>query len=304
MEYGAHLPLVDLGGGWSLAALRRYARAAVDLGYSYLCANDHFTFSRPWLDGLTALAAVIDESADMTLATTVALPVLRGPVSLAKSLSAIDRLSEGRLVAGVGPGSSVADYALAGVPFEQRWPRFDEAVAVLRSLLRGEPGRTGTFYRSPEAPLQPRSPQPDGPPIWLASWGSAAGLRRVSRAADGWIASAYNISPDRFAQCLAELRTLDSGRSLPNALATAWYYTSENAAEAERVRSDVLAPMINRPVESLRDLPIGPAEACAERLSAFAAAGVERIFLWPLGDDIRQLELFQERIAPLVVTGT
>ena len=151
MEYGAHLPLVDLGGGWSLSALRRYAGAAADLGYSYLCANDHFTFSRPWLDGLTALAAVIDESADMTLATTVALPVLRGPVSLAKSLSGIDLLSEGRLVAGVGPGSSAADYALAGVPFEQRWRRFDEAVAVLRSLLRGDPGWTGTFYHLPDA---------------------------------------------------------------------------------------------------------------------------------------------------------
>ena len=127
----------------------------------------------------------------------------------------------------------------------------------------------------------------------------------MSRAADGWLASAYNISPDRFAQCLAQLRTLDAGRSLPlpNALATTWCYTTENAAEAERVRSDVLAPMLKRPVESLRHLPIGSAEACAERLSAFAAAGVERIFLWPLGDDVRQLELFQERIAPLVATG-
>ena len=60
--------------------------------------------------------------------------------------------------------------------------------------------------------------------------------------------------------------------------------------------------MLNRPVEALRSLPlpIGPAEVCAERLSAFAAAGVRRIFVWPLGDELAQLERFQERVVPLV----
>ena len=303
VEYGVHLPLVDLGEGWSLAGLRTFARVAAELGYSHLCANDHLTFSRPWLDGLTALTAVIEESADMTLATSIALPVLRGPANLAKSLSAIDLLSGGRLVAGVGPGSSAADYALAGVPFEERWQRFDEAVAVLRHLFRGRGAWSGTFYRSPHRPLQPLSSQPDRPPIWIASWGSPAGLRRVARAADGWIASAYNISPDRFAQCRTQLRELDPGRSdpLPNALATAWFYaTEEDTGEADRMLSEVLAPMVNRPIESMHHLPIGSVEACAQRLTAFGHAGVERIFLWPLRDHVRQLELFRQRIAPLI----
>src|SRR6185436_8473580 len=104
--------------------------------YRYLCANDHLLFGRPWLDGPTALAATIEASADMTLATTVCLPVIRGPVQSAKTLAAIDLLSGGRLVAGVGPGSSARDYAVAGVPFEERWQRFDEAVQALRALLR------------------------------------------------------------------------------------------------------------------------------------------------------------------------
>jgi len=83
-EYGAHLPLADLGATPSLASLKTYARAADALGYTYLCANDHLLFSRPWLDGPTALAAVIEESGSMQLATTVSRPVLRGPVPLAK----------------------------------------------------------------------------------------------------------------------------------------------------------------------------------------------------------------------------
>ena len=101
MEYGAHLPLIDFGSGNSLRGLKAYARAASAFGYRYLCANDHLLFSGPWLDGPTALAAVIEESGDLTLATTVALPVVRGPAQLAKALTAIDVLSEGRLVVGV-----------------------------------------------------------------------------------------------------------------------------------------------------------------------------------------------------------
>jgi alkanesulfonate monooxygenase SsuD/methylene tetrahydromethanopterin reductase-like flavin-dependent oxidoreductase (luciferase family) len=60
--------------------------------------------------------------------------------------------------------------------------------------------------------------------------------------------------------------------------------------------------MLSRPMEALRSLslPIGPPEVCAERLAAFADAGAQNIFLWPLRDEVRQLELFQERVAPLL----
>ena len=66
--------------------------------------------------------------------TTVALPVVRGPVPLAKSLAALDVLSGGHLIAGVGPGSSPQDYALVGIAFEERWKRFDEAIQNLNRV--------------------------------------------------------------------------------------------------------------------------------------------------------------------------
>ena len=172
VEYGAHLPLTGLGTGRSLAALKDYSRAAAALGFRYLCANDHLLFSRPWLDGPTALAAVIDESEGMRLATTVSLPVLRGPVPLAKTLAALDVLSGGRLVVGVGPGSSAADYAAAGLRFEERWRRFDEAVRALRALLHGDPDGF-------EASSTP-------PGAWCCSRGRRSGRDRRS----GWRAGA------------------------------------------------------------------------------------------------------------------
>ena len=71
-------------------------------------------FSVPWLDGPTALAAMINHSGAMALATTVSLPVVRGPVPLAKTFAAIDRLSQGRLMVAVGPGSSEHDLHRSG----------------------------------------------------------------------------------------------------------------------------------------------------------------------------------------------
>ncbi|HYX84563.1 MAG TPA: LLM class flavin-dependent oxidoreductase [Gaiellales bacterium] len=264
LEFGAHLPLIDFGTRASLRGLKEYARAAAALGYGFLCANDHLLFARPWIDGPTALAAVIEDSGDMALATTVSLPVMRGPVQLAKTLAAIDVLSEGRLVAGVGPGSSTRDIG-----------------------------------------LEPASARDPGPPIWIASWGAPAGLRRAARHGDGWLASAYNTTPDTFGAhrgLLARIRDREGGaRPFATAVATAWMYVTEDGDEAERMLADVLSPMLSRPVEALRalSLPIGPAQVCAERLSAFARAGAERLFVWPLADDVRQLEVFREQVVPL-----
>jgi alkanesulfonate monooxygenase SsuD/methylene tetrahydromethanopterin reductase-like flavin-dependent oxidoreductase (luciferase family) len=308
VEYGAHLPLIDLGTSWSLPALKAYVGAVARLGYRYLCANDHLVFGRPWLDGPTVLAALIEASRDMTLVTTAGLPVLRGPVQLAKTLAAIDILSGGRLVAGVGPGSSAGDYAAAGIGFQQRWRRFDEALQALRVLLRGDGGGfEGEFYSTRGVMLEPRPVQRPGPPIWVASWGSPAGLRRAARLGDGWLASAYNTTPDRFRQGLDRLaeelrRVGEAPASFPSAIATTWLHITENKADAERTLSDVLAPMLHRPAEALRSAPllVGPAEVCAERLAAFVEAGARRIFVWPLANEIAQLELFREQVTSLV----
>ena len=139
MDFGVHLPLMELSEeDSSFARLEATAEAAaVECGFAAISANDHFIFQVPWLDGPTALASVIPLSGELTLATTVSLAVLRGPVPLAKALTAIDILSNGRVLAGVGPGSSERDYAAIGVPFEERWGRFDEALDALRALLEG-----------------------------------------------------------------------------------------------------------------------------------------------------------------------
>jgi alkanesulfonate monooxygenase SsuD/methylene tetrahydromethanopterin reductase-like flavin-dependent oxidoreductase (luciferase family) len=308
MRYGAHLPVLDFGKGvpFALPELKEYARSAERLGYETLTVNDHHVYSRPWLDGPTALAAVLGETRDIKLGTSVALPVVRGPVALAKSLGALDLLSGGRLTIGVGPGSSAGDYAAVGIDYEERWQRLDEAVKVLRALLRGEDPLPGRFYSLDGLKLEPRPAQPGGPPIWIGSWGSAAGLRRVARLGDGGLASGYNTTPATFATAWADLREqlAAAGRpteDFPNGIATMWTFVSDDRSAANHLLRDVLAPMLKRDPDDLRPLlMIGPPEDCAERLSEYAAAGAQRVFIWPLVNAVSQLSTFMERVVPLV----
>jgi alkanesulfonate monooxygenase SsuD/methylene tetrahydromethanopterin reductase-like flavin-dependent oxidoreductase (luciferase family) len=293
VELGVHLPLMRFGEeALSLQRLQAAVDTARDCGFAAIAANDHFVFQTPWLDGPTALASMIERSGEMVLATTISLAALRGPVPLAKALAAIDVLSEGRLVAGLGPGSSERDYRMLGIPYEERWRRFDEAVVLLRALLR------------PDSELAPSPWQQDGIPLWIGSWGSPAGLARVAGAGDGWLASAYNTTPERFSVARTDLAEAleERGREapgFPNALATMWTWVSKDRAEGDRVLVDVLAPMLRRDPDELRaQVCVGTAEHCAEVLSRYSEAGCERVYLWPLGDEPRQLELVARSVAP------
>ena len=304
MDAGVHLPLIDFGGeGFSHNRLAGAVDAARECGFAAVSANDHFVFPSPWLDGLTALAAVAERSGGMKLVTTLALAALRGPVPLAKALSALDILSGGRVIAGVGAGSSRADYAAVGVPFEQRWQRFDEAVRAIRALL--QPGMTGNGGALAGGLLPPPR-QGRGVPLWIGSWGSRAGLRRVARLGDGWLASAYNTTPEGFAASMevlgAELgRQRKPSGDFPNALVTMWAWITGSRSDADRVLSGIVGPLVGRDPSDLRGrVCVGSAGECAELLSRYAGAGCQRVHFWPVGDERRQIELIAGEVMPQV----
>lgn len=281
MRYGAHLPLIDFDGrGWQLSTLTGYARTAAGLGFAALAANDHLVFRRPWLDGIVGLASVVEASGDLELATTAVLPVIRGARAVASAASALDTLSGGRLRLGVAPGSSPADFDAVGLAFDQRWSRFDEAVVAIR---RERPER----------------------PLWVASWGSSAGLRRVARLGDGWLASAYNTSPEQVARGLLTLgdeltRLGRKVRRLPCTVATMWTHVTDSRAEREATL-ELLAGTLGRPWEDLADrVLVGAPEQCARRARAYADAGVDLLCLWPVVEPERQLERFMAEVAPQI----
>jgi len=307
LDYGAHLPVVDFGfRKFSLEWLSAYVRTARDLGFKAVLANDHLIYSRPWLDAPTALAAILSDSGSMAVGSVI-LATVRGPVPMAKALAAVDILSNGRFFVGLAPGSSARDYEIVSINYDERWKRFDEAIQAVRALWRGDSiDFVGRFYSTAGIDLEPKPPQKPSPPIWIGSWGSDKGLRRVARLGDGWLASAYNTMPEQIAAALSKLRDQlkifgKDPASFPNALATMFTYITEDNAATERILAETLTVLLNRPVEQLRErLLVGSPEVCAEKLAAYKAAGVQRVFVWPIKDEIDQLRIFKQKVMPLV----
>jgi hypothetical protein len=108
----------------------------------------------------------------------------------------------------------------------------------------------------------------------------------VARLADGWLASAYNTTPERFAAARTQLPD-----GFPSALATMWTWITEDRAEADRMLDGLASRLRRAPEELRKQVCVGPAEHCAELVSQYAQAGCERVYFWPLGDEPRQVEL-------------
>jgi alkanesulfonate monooxygenase SsuD/methylene tetrahydromethanopterin reductase-like flavin-dependent oxidoreductase (luciferase family) len=302
VEFGAHLPQIgwDAARPFTLELLERYVTTARALGFTAISANDHIVWQGSWLDAPTMLAASLPFADGLTLATTIGLPVIRGPAVYAKTMATLDHLSGGRVIAGVAPGSSADDYALVGVPHAERWKRFDESIAVLRAMWQpGAPAFRGDFYSTEGKWCEPQPARAGGPPVWIGSWGSERGMRRVASLGDGWLASAYNTTPERFANGLATLNGLlvDADRdhsTFENALATGWMHVGE---DADAVLSG-MAATLKRPVDDLREqLPIGSPSHVAEIVTRYRDVGLQRMFVWPVGDDpVEQLQRFADAV--------
>ena len=140
-------------------------------------------------------------------------------------------------------------------------------------------------------------------PVWVASWGSAAGMRRVARL--GWVASVPNTTPEQFRVGRERLRDqLDGEQSagdgeFPHALVTMWLWITDDDRDADRVLDEVLGPMLRRDPTELRDrVCVGSVERCADLLGRYAASGCRRLHVWPLGDEPAQLERVMRDVLP------
>jgi alkanesulfonate monooxygenase SsuD/methylene tetrahydromethanopterin reductase-like flavin-dependent oxidoreductase (luciferase family) len=253
------------------------------LGYTTLCANDHLIFALPWTDGLVALGAAAARTKSISLMTTAALLVVRGPAPLGSALVALHHLSGGRLRVGLTPGSTVADYDAVRIPFDERWSRFDTEMSALRSYLD---------RAAPDAVI----------PLWVASWGSEAGLRRVARHGDGWLASAYQSTADHFSKSMSYLsaqleRFGKRPGAFPNAIATMYLHLTDDPAEASSVLGMLVSP--HHAPSDLRDRSlIGPPSDGINTLRMLQAAGAQEVFVWPIRDEVNQLRRFADEVFP------
>jgi alkanesulfonate monooxygenase SsuD/methylene tetrahydromethanopterin reductase-like flavin-dependent oxidoreductase (luciferase family) len=166
-----------------------------------------FLENKPFLEPLTAIAAMGAATERIEFHTFVLKMPMRHPVVLAKEVSSVAVLTGDRLVLGVGSSPWPDDYEIVGLPWEGRGRRFDECIDIVRGLLGGGYfGFDGECYRFP--PLQV-NPVPDRP-LRMAIGGHAdANLRRAARL-DGWMAAGGSF--EDLERCLA--RIADARREL------------------------------------------------------------------------------------------
>ena len=189
ITFGVHLPIIKFDGSHSHSRgqILSFAERAESLGYDSLSVNDHMVFTTSWLDAVATLSAVAGTTSKIKLGTSILNIVIRNPVVSARTLSSIDILSSGRLFAGVGPGSSKKDYDVCGIPYEDRWKRFDEALQILQTFWNTESGTPGLanfdgiHYKMENVSIEPQPVQKPHPPVYIGGWGSEAGLKRVAK---------------------------------------------------------------------------------------------------------------------------
>jgi alkanesulfonate monooxygenase SsuD/methylene tetrahydromethanopterin reductase-like flavin-dependent oxidoreductase (luciferase family) len=264
-----------------------FAARAERLGFDSLWVNDGITEAR--IEALTMLAAAASVTERVTLGTAALMPVLRRPVQAAQTLASIDLLSQGRLTVTVGAGFpgrfGKPMYAASQVPWERRFARLDETVALWRQLWREPANKAfhGELLHFDDLPTTTAPFRKDGPPIWLAGITPAA-LSRTGRMYDGWLP--YPPDPADYKAALADVqRAAEEHGRAPDAVTPA-LFTSVLVEDDPEVRQRTLERFAlsnyGLPLEELRKIQAvaaGGAGEVVEQLAEYTAAGARQLVL-------------------------
>jgi alkanesulfonate monooxygenase SsuD/methylene tetrahydromethanopterin reductase-like flavin-dependent oxidoreductase (luciferase family) len=190
LKVGVQLPEVEREVRWP--ELLDMARALEDLGYDSVWVGEHLLYRwhgraprGPW-EAWAMLAALAAATSRVELGPLVACTAFHNPAVLAKRADAIDEISGGRLILGLGAGWNETEFRAFGVPFDHRIDRFEEAFTIIAGLLRdGAIDFDGTYYQARDCELLPRGPRPGGPPLMIGSNGERM-LRITAPRIDSW----------------------------------------------------------------------------------------------------------------------
>ena len=203
MKIGVALPMAESASGETprYAAVRAFALQAEASGFDSLWVFDHLLYRFPdqptmgiW-EAWTILTAIAEATERVEIGALVLCTAFRNPAVLAKMADTLDEVSGGRLILGLGAGWHDPEFAAFGLPNDHLASRFEEALSIIRPLLRtGEVEFAGEFYAAEDCVSRPRGPRSEGPPILIASSGPRM-LRLTARFADAWN-TAWLASPE------------------------------------------------------------------------------------------------------------
>ena len=323
MEFGIQL--------WNMepAQYRATAQTVEGLGFDLVAFPDHIVMEQPErqydphglaYDMISIAAAVIEATKKIRVGHLVLCNLFRHPVITAQSLTTLDHLSGGRLVAGLGSGWTETEFKMTGIPFPpitERLRMLDEALTCIRSLWANE--RTnfaGEFYKLTDAILWPKPMQKPRPPIIVG--GSGKGLLRIAaKHADyvniileagkvGHISlkEMKRLSDESFREKIAFVReeAKRAGRGADAVKISSVIFTLilTDSREATRKTAEMMAPMFGQTPEELLQSPmglIGTPEDCVVELKRRAKSwGLSQIIISGTGMDEAAIRRLWEKV--------
>jgi alkanesulfonate monooxygenase len=293
------------------AALIDYGVRMEELGYESLWVWDHILLGVdphfPIIDSLSLLTAVAARTKTIKLGTGILVLPLRNPVVLAKTLSSIDQISNGRLVLGMAAGWYKREFDAVGIDFHKRGKIMDQNLEILTRLwtedmVEGEypPHNLRNAVMFPKPVQQPR------PTILIGGYVDRA-LKRAAVSGDGWLT--YFYKPEAFTKSWDKIRAFaeEAGKD-PNSL--------KNCNQLPIMvgkRSDVEGPM-NEWLQSEWDFAswsdstadsaiMGTPDECVEQLQAHIDVGIQRIIFVPYKYQSEQVEIIAKEVIPKLQAG-
>ena len=293
---------------------KQMVAATEGLGFAGLFRSDHFTGGAPpdqdSLEAVISLAYAADHTQRIHFGSLVSPLSFRHPSLLARQAAALDDLSGGRMVLGVGAGWQEREHTLFGFPLGDvatRMARFEEGLEVVTQLLRSEEPVTfsGQFFQLEGAQLLPRPTRPGGPSLLIGGNGPRRTLPLVARYADIW--NALFLTPTQFSELRAELDEhlrLVGREGKVKATMMIGLLFGRTMPELEqylgRRRPGDVRQEFDRLLERGNVL-VGTPDMVVEQIKRFGEAGVEELMVqWLDLEDLERLRGFAESVLPLV----
>jgi probable F420-dependent oxidoreductase len=259
-------------------------QTAEAVGFDAVWVSDHVGFGDPegeWTgawESWTLLAALAASTRRVELGTYVLAVPFRNPALLAKMAETLDEVSGGRLILGLGAGWNEPEFTSYGVPFDDRFRRFEDALRVITDLLRrGRSTYKGRTIRTRSARLEPRGTRPDGLPVMVGANGPRM-LRLTAELADHWNGG---------------LRTLTEAPGQLAALDAACHDVGRDPATLTKsieVLVRTIPPRADVPAEA-REIR-GEPEAIAAELRRFGELGVDHLQVQLRPNSVEGVEAF------------
>ena len=290
-------------------ALIDYSVRVEQLGYESIWVWDHILLGVdpyfPILDSLSVLTAVAAHTERIRLGTGILVLPARNPVVLAKQLSTIDHISNGRLTLGVASGWYKREFDAIGVPFHKRGNIMDQNLDILTRLWQ-EDSVTGSYppYELAEAVMSPKPVQKPRPPILIGGYVDRV-LKRAGVVGDGWLT--YYYTPEGFAKSWDKVRRFaeEAGRD-PDTLRSINQlpiYIVKSRDDVKDLMQELLTTewdFAGWSDSTAASAVIGTVDDCVEQLQGHLDVGVQQITLVPYRFDMEQIEQIAEEIIPRI----